>query len=104
MEHGDFLMAAPLTEPRVVQLLSYHWCANPLASDSADGMHRWWLPESHAFTIGQVTAALTWMVGCGLLEEKATADGRIRYRRSSNASQAEFDRLAAGANDSRRTD
>lgn len=93
-------MAAPPTEPRVVQLLSSYWCARPLASDTAAGVHRWWLPESHEFTLGQVTAALAWMVERALIEANPTPDARIRYRRSPGASQAEFDRLASGALDS----
>ena len=89
-------MPASSIEPRVVQLLSSHWCANPLASDTPDGMHRWWLPASHEFTLEQIDAALAWMVRRGLVLENTTADGRIRYCRSPSASQAELERLAAG--------
>lgn len=90
-------MATPSSEPRLVQVLSSHWCVSPLASDTADGIQRWWLPISHGFTLQEVRAALAWMVSRGLVEENSTADGRVRYRRNPRASQLEFERLAPGA-------
>ena len=95
MDRGIASMAVPTTEPTVVQLLACHWFANPQASDTADGMLRWWLPESEGVTLTQVTAGLAWLVEQGLIETKTSRDGRVRYRRNPAAKQAEFARLAS---------
>jgi hypothetical protein len=79
-----------------VRELSRHWCANPLACDTPDGMLRWWLTSTGVKRIDAVAAALTWMKARGLVEELHAADGRVRYRRASGDVEARLRRIAAG--------
>jgi len=53
----------------------------PNASDMADGIRRWWLPDPDAVTEDELCEALTWMQQHGLIEGTKAADGRVRFRR-----------------------
>ena len=79
-----------------VRALSRHWCANPLACDTPDGILRWWLPAIGVTPLDAVSAALAWMKRRGLVEELYAADGRIRYRRAKGDVEARLQRLADG--------
>lgn len=60
---------------RIASYLREH----PNASDSAEGVARWWVHAPIA-QWPQVRRALDLMVGDGLLECYAATDGRKRYR------------------------
>jgi hypothetical protein len=79
-----------------VRELSLHWCANPFACDTAEGIARWWIRASTGVTVDNVTAALMWMKRRGLVEELQAADGRVRFRRASGDVEARLARLAEG--------
>jgi hypothetical protein len=55
--------------------------ANPLASDTPEGIYRWWLGVDEC-SMDQLLRALAWMKEKGLMEEQLALDGRARYRRS----------------------
>jgi hypothetical protein len=63
--------------------------ANPLASDTPEGIYRWWLMD-HC-SIDTLLRALTCMKEQGVMEEQVALDGRSRYRRG--AKDAELERL-----------
>jgi hypothetical protein len=62
----------------VIELARY-LSANLDASDSADGIARWWLP-AHPDR-GSLMLALTRLKEHGCVEEVQAADGHVRYRR-----------------------
>jgi hypothetical protein len=62
--------------------------ANPLGSDTPEGIARWWL-DDETLPIAHVKSALDWMTEHRLLEVVTAADGRLRYRRI--ASDAQLD-------------
>lgn len=64
--------------------------ANPLASDTAEGIYRWWLGGAEC-SMDELLRALAWMKEQGLMEEQVALDGRARYRRS--ATDAELRRM-----------
>jgi hypothetical protein len=78
-----------------VRELAKHWCANPLACDTTDGMLRWWLSATGVTRKEAVASALAWMKRRGLVEELRATDGRIRFRRASGV-ETRLRRLAAG--------
>lgn len=55
-----------------------------MASDTASGIHRWWLQSDPRWDIGTVTRALGQLVEAGLLDELPALDGRVRYRLKSS--------------------
>jgi Fe2+ or Zn2+ uptake regulation protein len=65
----------------VTQAIAAYLLANPQASDTAIGIARWWLPDD-AVSMDTVIAALNWMTDQEIIEARAAADGRTRYRRS----------------------
>lgn len=79
-----------------VRELSLHWCRNPLACDTAEGIARWWLRANAGLTVENVTVALAWMKRRGLVEELQAADGRVRFRRTDGDVEARLARLADG--------
>ena len=58
--------------------------ANPLASDSCEGIERWWL-GMQAGSGGSVQQAIDWLVSVGAMRRVQAADGRVRYRRGDGA-------------------
>jgi len=54
---------------------------NPDASNTLDGIARWWL-DDETIPIDHVKRALDWMQARHLLKVVVAADGRLRYRRS----------------------
>ncbi len=71
-----------VTDPQdpAVQALTAYWLRHPQASDTLDGICRWWVAVP-PFTRSQVEAALAWLVMRGLVQAHQAADGRVRYRR-----------------------
>jgi Fe2+ or Zn2+ uptake regulation protein len=57
--------------------------ANPHASDSAEGILRWWLGRDTA-SLDTVLRALDWLKDQGLMDEHVALDGRSRYRRATD--------------------
>ena len=68
------------TEAIERQLAAY-LTANPEASDTAEGIGRWWLPAELA-DAEPLAAALDRLVERGILERESGADGRLRYRKA----------------------
>lgn len=82
-----------------VRELSRHWCVNPFACDTPDGMLRWWFPPGDEPHMSALSAALEWMERQGLIEALPAADHRVRYRRASGDVEARLRRLSAGVGD-----
>jgi hypothetical protein len=76
----------------VVESLACYLRANPLASDTAEGICRWWL-DRNLGSMKEVMQALEVMQHEHLIEPVVAADGRLRYRRV--GTDAQFDRLIA---------
>jgi hypothetical protein len=69
------------TKTLVRDLLMYVH-ANPDASDSAQGIARWWLDPVKEVDVQVLADALTFLVDNGVFAERVAADGRRSYRRS----------------------
>jgi hypothetical protein len=94
-------MGSSLAAPAAARALAAYWSANPLASDTADGAHRWWLSPEFGFTPQEVEAALAWLVARGLVLATSGADGRVRYRRNDATAKSDLERLGAFSGDTR---
>jgi hypothetical protein len=82
-------MLSIATQALVCELLAYV-NANPTASDSAAGIHRWWLDPAQGIDMQTLNDALNYLVGRGAFSEVLAADGRRRYRRSCSDSQLQL--------------
>ncbi len=80
----------------LVRNLARYLRDNPNASDSAEGIRRWWFADGVVVTADELDKALRWMRQRGLIEETVAADGRVRYRRS--CSDAQLDAVARAGN------
>lgn len=69
----------PSLRPTVCELAQY-LIEHPQASDTVEGIARWWLAEAVAEQ-WLLQRALDWMKTGSLVEETVAADGRRRYRR-----------------------
>jgi Fe2+ or Zn2+ uptake regulation protein len=78
---------------RVVRALAAYLLAHPQASDTAEGIARWWLRTEAPPSAAQLQQALDWMEGKGLVDRVVAGDGRVRWRRSEDA--AAFERAVA---------
>jgi Fe2+ or Zn2+ uptake regulation protein len=78
---------------RVVHALAEYLLAHPQASDTAEGIARWWLRADPQVSAAQLQQALDWMEGKGLINKVVAGDGRVRWRRSEDA--AAFERAVA---------
>ncbi len=74
MNHGSELQA-------VLCALAAYLLAHPKASDTVDGMQRWWFEEGNLVNFDVLAEVLNIMKERGLMEERVAADGRVRYRR-----------------------
>jgi len=61
----------------------------PKASDTASGIHRWWLNADPRWDLNVVTTALEHLVQDELLEALSALDGRVRYRMRVDTTRAE---------------
>lgn len=68
---------------------------NPDASDTAEGIRRWWFSEPDAVTTEELEDALNCLQMQGLIEGAVAADGRLRYRRI--GTDAQLDAFASAA-------
>jgi len=66
----------------LVRRLSRYLHDNPLASDTPEGIARWWLQLEWVTNDGTLAEALARLVTSGYVEGVRGPDGRIRYRRS----------------------
>ncbi len=80
----------------LVRILASYLRNNPMARDSAEGIHRWWFSEGIAVRADELDKALRWMKHNGLIEETVAADGRVRYGRC--CSDARLDALSRADN------
>jgi hypothetical protein len=69
------------SDPRypAVQALMAYWLAHPQASDTLEGICRWWLNPS-TFPAPRVEPALLWLVERGVVVAHRASDQRVRYR------------------------
>ena len=67
--------------PAAARALASYLRVHPNASDMAEGIRRWWLPEPELVTEDELDEALNWMQLQGLIEAVVAADGRVRFRR-----------------------
>lgn len=69
------------SDPRypAVQALMAYWRAHPQASDTLEGICRWWL-NADTFLAPWVESALLWLAERGVVVTRQASDGRVRYR------------------------
>ena len=74
------------SDPRypAVQELTAYWLQHPHASDTLEGICRWWL-SGGSFAAPMVEQALMWLVERGVVAAHRAADGRVRYRLADEA-------------------
>lgn len=68
------------------QLLAY-WQARPQAADTVEGIQRWWLGDA-VVSRAVLARVLDDLVQRGVVIGMTAADGRVRYRLASPASDA----------------
>jgi len=66
----------------LVRRLSRYLRDNPLASDTPEGIARWWLQLDWLTHEESLDEALARLVSSGYVEGVRGPDGRVRYRRS----------------------
>jgi hypothetical protein len=71
----------------IVRAIARYLCANPQASDSIEGIRRWWFEQEFVGPEYQLEQATQWMKESGLIEELVGSDGRIRWRRTGSDEQ-----------------
>ncbi|MBI3157432.1 MAG: hypothetical protein HYZ20_18790 [Burkholderiales bacterium] len=71
--------------PALVPALARYVASHTDASDTADGITRWWFAEDLAVALDDVEDALRWMHDRGALTRIDAADGRVRWRRAEGA-------------------
>jgi len=86
-------MSIPDDQARIAFALVRYLRLHPQASDTAEGIARWWLRGEIDMDVRRVQQALDWMNEAGLIESIHAGDGRKRYRRSSDT--VEFERRVA---------
>jgi hypothetical protein len=78
----------PALRPALRELCRY-LRDNPQASDTVQGMQRWWMPHDTPLTEHEIAMALNWMKQRGWVDTLQGADGRLRWRRSTSVAQLE---------------
>jgi hypothetical protein len=81
-------MSSPDEISLLVRALARYWRAYPFASDTCEGIARWWLFLPPRWN-WRLLIALDWMVAEGMAERLQAADGHIRYRRLRGAGDAD---------------
>lgn len=67
-----------------MRAVAWYLRANPLASDTAEGIHRWWLGDAH-LSPSAVQQALDELARRGVLALQPAADGHRRFRLAASA-------------------
>lgn len=67
--------------PALVRMLLLYLSRHPFASDTPQGMARWWLDDSAAVREATLLQALAWLEEQQLIERVTAPDGRVRFRR-----------------------
>lgn len=78
--------APPALLPALRELCRY-LRDNPQASDTVQGIQRWWMPDDTQLTEQEMAMALNWMKQRGWVDTLQGADGRLRWRRSASVAQ-----------------
>jgi Fe2+ or Zn2+ uptake regulation protein len=73
----------------VVHALLAYLLEHPQASDTSDGIARWWLRADAPVNSARLQLALDWMEEQGLIDRVVAGDGRVRWRRSDDAERFE---------------
>jgi hypothetical protein len=71
----------------IVCALAQYLRANPQASDTAEGIRRWWFDTELEVTMKRLEIALGWLRDRRVIEEVRALDGRMRYRRLASDTQ-----------------
>jgi len=82
--------------PTLVSALARYMRDHPHARDSAEGIHRWWVPDGHTVATDEIEKALDWMTHHKLIAATVAADGRVRFSRA--AGDAQLDAVITGGN------
>ena len=75
------------TTPALVRQLLMYTHEKPNASDSAQGIARWWLDPRVCVDLRALGEALEFLVDRGVFAERLAADGRRSYRRIGSDAQ-----------------
>lgn len=73
-------MSQIASQRELIGRLARYLRVNPLASDTREGIARWWLGVD-CVDPAILDDALAWLVVDGVVECVHAADGRVRYRR-----------------------
>ena len=73
-------MSQNASKRELIARLARYLRANPLASDTREGIARWWV-GADGVDPAMLDDALAWLVADGVVECMYAADGRVRYRR-----------------------
>lgn len=65
----------------IVRALARYMGTHPQASDTLQGIERWWLEPRMNARQADVNQALLWLTRQGLVGRIVAADGRVRYHR-----------------------
>jgi len=74
-------MSSDTVNPALVRALARYLREHPMASDTPQGIARWWLESDAAVREVALLQALEWMEKRNLVERVAAPDGRVRFRR-----------------------
>jgi len=65
---------------RLVREIEHYLVVRPLATDTVEGVARWWvLGEAPTTSLEAVQAALAVLVRRGVIEERCSSDGRSMF-------------------------
>ncbi|MBX3607165.1 MAG: hypothetical protein KF788_17940 [Piscinibacter sp.] len=81
----------------LVRALARYLGLHPQASDTAQGIARWWLADQAPVREAALLRALEWLERQRLVERVSAPDGRVRFRRSDAADGADWPTRAARA-------
>lgn len=70
----------PSREAEIVNGILGYLRTHRHAAETAEGVHRWWLPEDAAWSVAEVSAALEKLVGEGILERYVLPGGDPLFR------------------------
>jgi hypothetical protein len=88
-------MDTNLRSLQAVRALIRYLEQHPHASDTLEGIHRWWLQPGASISALDIAEALAWLHEQAAIEMRAAADGRVRYRRAERFDTSALLELAA---------